>query len=258
MNLNLDTSVFVSGLIRIFSLFKSIATILIVCGVGGTIAYYYYMVSQYKHTILLKRLTGGRKIMFLDKFKVSRSKQGIVRWKTQKRKLDLPPAPAEAIEVNTNGKMFVQAYEYEDDATGYCADKTKEKEIKNAGVKITYGKDDVGEKEVKAQAVGMNEPLTSADRAVMADQFAKSEARMKKDFWKDTLPALAMPISLIVCLTLVLAFWGNIMEPLNMAISQVTNVLKETGDLISKASAFRTCTQALDALPAGVPEVPPT
>ena len=238
------------AIIKIFPVFIAAA------GVGGGI-YYIFAQQKFKHRIIIKQITGSKKIVKEDTFRVL-NKSEIPGILTKKGKMWHPYPPEDAIEVMSDGRMFVQIYETENGAYIYAKDVGDEKKAeavenipqeavprKNlpVGVAHLYAVDGSKVDTVKAIAKDAFELVIGLDRATIVEQFAKMEEKKKRNILESTILPLLPWIVPILLLVLLLAYYGNIATTLNGATQAATDaataVLERTTALIQAEQRAR-------------------
>ena len=87
--------------------------IVVVLIIAGLLFWFFWM-RQFKHSIRIKHLTGTKKLIVYDKFRIFKSVDGVKFIQLMRRKEVLPVPPPDAIELNINGTMAVDCYYTED------------------------------------------------------------------------------------------------------------------------------------------------
>lgn len=215
----------------------TIETIIYGCIFGilvGLMIYWVIMMLRFKHTVVIKELVAGRKIIFKDKAR-DLVIDGVSYWQLQKEKnkekrlMSVPPA--EAVEVTTKGKKWAEVYrtvtgEYiflKD--TGQIAEKPtnlykdlpkdleKIKDPEERYKKITEWKDNqLKTWEKDNNVISAYEPLTSKQRLILINNIRKAEAR-KTFSWQQNLPMIVGIGATVILVIALMIFYGEIAAP---------------------------------------------
>lgn len=207
--------------------------ILIIAAFAGLLIAWFIIMLKFKHTVIIKELVKGRKIITRDKAKDTVI-DGVSYWvlfKEKNKEIKLMPVPpAEAIEVTTKGRKWVEAYRTEtgeyifikDD--GQVAEKPKNlfkmpKEIEKikdqeerAAVYDTWKAKKLKEWQDDNRVITAYEPLTSKQRLILINNIRKAHDR-KSFSWQQNLPMLAGLGALVLIVVCLMIFYGEIAKP---------------------------------------------
>jgi len=171
--------------------------IVVIGAVVGGVLWFLFAILPYKHFVRVRILTGDKTLIFDDKAKEVKQKDGVLKWKLKKRRDTIPIPPAAAINLTKLGKYSVEAYY------------TSEKEYKYI---IDRGINDKEKRHFH--------PLTTQDREFYANEMRAAEAYKKKGLW-DTI-SQALPYVLVFGMfVMFLVFYQDIAAP-SIEMQQLT------------------------------------
>ena len=148
---------------------------------------------KFKNWIILRKITGSKKLIVHDKYKVFKDEDGIFWWRLKKHKINLIPAPEDAIEITEKGAMFVEAYF--NDEQGYCYLKDNHKiDMKNKSASDVFCQ------------------LDTSEKAVLTHQFAKAAKRNSNNFWTQNIGMIVGATTIIIIMVLAMANWAEVMQ----------------------------------------------
>jgi len=195
----------------VFSVINSIAegfTYILIIGVLLGLSVFAYNLFKYKHTIILRKRTGSKKLILTDKFKIYTDPDGIIWWKLKRLKIVMKPAMEDAIEITDKGKMFVEA-DFTDEE-GYCY--------------LT----DVREHNQEQFFCQLN----SNEKAVLVHHYAKMQKRNMASFFNQNAGMIVGISAIVIILVITLAYWGDIFKPAIEMTNSMTR-LAEKMDLVA-------------------------
>ncbi|MHA1880243.1 MAG: hypothetical protein ACTSYG_07575 [Candidatus Heimdallarchaeota archaeon] len=165
--------------------------LLVIIGVviAGLLFWLIYNISKYKFRFVVRELVSGRKRIKNDKARLWKDKRGVEYWKLLKSKALVPVPPVDAIDIDTRGKYFVEAYKTPGGEYHYIVD--------NANIDFN----DIS-----------LEPVTTNQRAMLADQIKLANDRRKKSIWEHLQP-IAGGLMVVAVFIILIAFYGKIAEP---------------------------------------------
>lgn len=145
-------------------------------------------VMQHKHVLVIRKITGSKKIISKVKFREYRDKDGTLWYKTFKGKT-FPPAPADCIDIYKNGKMWVEAYLNESEDLTYLQDADDKDKVK--GLKH----------------------FTTNQRQLLINQLVKAQRR-KGAGWKEHLATIFYVSSMTLIIIMGMIMYGEIAQPI--------------------------------------------
>ena len=212
--------------------------------VGIIIIFMVFVLLKYKHKVRLKQCTATGKLIKDTKAR-EYEEDGVKYWRFLYKKMYAPVPPAVAINIDKRGKLCAECYVTETGEVIWIKDEWKEANIPE-DIKTLKNTDPDLYKAKVAWWVSENnvieplEPMTTPQRAEIARQIAKKEARKKRGVL-DLVRDLAPMIALVFLVTMLLVFWGSIAEPAlaqgkqNAAITETQNkMLKTMGSMLSE------------------------
>lgn len=158
------------------------------------------------------------------------------------KKLKFPEPPSDCIDIGKSGRKYVEVYKLSDDEYCYIQDTGFNKELKNVW-----------------------KPFNLIQRDVIVGQFAKAEAKKKKNFLSPefVLPMTAI-LALVVLITMLMIFWGDIAKPALETQSWVSDTLDKQARIVQEMNAQcsiggsqKVEAQATGNIPITPDEVPP-
>ena len=212
------TSTIISALFWIF---------LIVVVVGGAMFAMWY--SKFNIKVRIRELTGNKtKIIVDDKARVTKDAEGTIWWNLFKSKVNIPPAPADSIDISSNGKKVVEFYKTED---GQFVP------INDATMTVDGF---------------LFEPLTTSQRSILVGQIRKAEAR-KKQGWKDVLVPIVALGALVLLVVSLMVFWGDLAKPVLEMGEQQASMVNSMTSLVNRIDTVINDKQILETNAGGVP-----
>jgi len=181
----------------------SFVQILILAIIIGLIIVYIVFLLQHKHRVRVRIVVGGKTLVFDDRAKEIKDKEGVLKWKLLKRKHCLPVPPKEAIHLTNKGKYSVEAYYLPEGEYKYAIDNGVDED------NLTHF-----------------EPLDTGDREFYASEMREAEQYRKKD-WKEFLLPLAGVFSVLIILILMLVFWEDIAKPGIQIVDKAAEIAAE-------------------------------
>lgn len=160
----------------------------------GVVIYIIVDRRKYRHLVEVRELSKGRKLIYHDKAKDYKGKDGGNFWKLKKEKdsvkryLSVPPD--EAIELNNKGQKCVTIYRDDTGSYQYQVDGTN-----NLGSEVDI------------------QPLKTNHRITMMDNFKKAQERSPGQFLMKYGVPLGFGLLCVILLVSVLIFWGEIAKP---------------------------------------------
>lgn len=216
-------------------------------------------ILRFKHRIRVRIITGSKKFIKDDKFRVVSSKDGKRYIKLMKRKDKLPLPPPESIDLMVTllgTKMCVEAYYTEEGEYKYIKESNNNEDLKKwwslAGSQKT-------EKGTYAYISDQNThvpsfaPLDTDQRLLLIDHIAKANQR-RGITWAQYVPLIASGAILIIIFVLTLAFWEDITAPSLEAQKVHLKIVEEQKNLIEAIDRIDRNTQVIGGLP---PDVEP-
>lgn len=189
----------------------------IFAAVGVLGIWYLSLMMQFKHKLRVREVVNGRMIVFDDKAREMKTKEGLVQWQRKKNGHRMDPPPPEAIEIDRKGRKCVEVYNIGGDRYVYAIDSGKASELNIK--KFDYIKDP--EKRKKAQdewcrknnIIAAFEPYNSTQRTIMVTQHRKAIEKKRKN-WQELILPIAGLASLTILVISLMIFWGDMAEPL--------------------------------------------
>ena len=168
------------------SVFNVLFWIILLLAAGGLV-YLILKILKYKHTVIIREVVKGRKIIFSDKAREFEDDDGVLWWKLLRAKKLIPAPQPEAIEINSRGKKFVEAYRTETGEYQFLSDQEK--------IPDSF------------------KPFTTQQRLIMTSQIRKAEEKRRKN-WTEHLPAIAAIGGVVVIVVCLMIFYADMAEPL--------------------------------------------
>jgi hypothetical protein len=193
---------------------------------------------SFKHRVRVRKvLKSGRSLIIDDKARQFKDKNGAVWWKLLKTNVKVAEPPVEALEVNSKGKIYAEAYLVRD------------------GVLVWKNNDFDYAKLVDNKADFVNsgyDALTSEERALYASEHRDAETHKKKKI--SELLAVAAPyIAIIMIFALFLIFFSEVVAP----AKEMSELIRASNaDFKEAMSILRDVVQDRQTMSLGVGEVP--
>lgn len=185
------------------SVYTFVWILLILTIVGGIIALIIYIL-KYKHRVRIREIANNRIIIYDDKARDYKDKDGITYWKLLKKRDTLPLPQSEAIELTSKGKKCIEVYRT---PTG----------------EYVFIKDQVDLNEVKPF-----QPLTTNQRQILVNQYKKAYARRQKAWAEYVIPVASLG-AIVLLVIMLMVFWGDLAQPLlDMGSKQMDIADKQT------------------------------
>ena len=212
-DIGLQGSVNVAGTAnQVYSWLLIIFMLLVIFG----ILFFIFFVKQFKHTMILKKLTAnGRKIFYFDKFREFMDADKVIWWQLLKLKRTIPVGPAEVIEPNSKGKMVVEAYLTPTGDIIYSKDECKSLDPPDTIMQIKDPKareKKIQEWQEEHRIVSANQPYTTNHRLILINQHKKALARRTKK-WQDYILPIAGIAAVTILVVCLMIFYGDIAKP---------------------------------------------
>jgi len=183
----------------------TILLIIIVPLIIGGVVYGAWFIMQFKHTLLLDHVTGGKNVMQVKKFRHIRKKKGD-KWQVFGTWDVFPPAPEKVIKTTNKGKMFA---ELAWTAEGNYQWKTKRLNPKD----FAYVDNDTD-----VMVIRPEETFTTVDKQWFIDELAQAEARKKNvGFWQTHGATVAVGFMFLMALSIVIFGAEEVFKPVIMA-----------------------------------------
>jgi len=210
--------------------------IIVICGI--VLTWIIVTILRFKHKIRIRIITGSKKFIKDDKFRIVHNKDGNRYLMLMKRRHKLPLPPPESIDLIGSmfgTKMCVEVYYTEEGEYKYIKDDKEVKEVKGLFSKFgakpakatgTYAYISDQNTHIKSFA-----PLDTDQRLLLIDGIAKANAR-KGISWMQYTPLIASGMVLVIIFVLALAFWEDITAPSLKAQKVHLEVVKETNNLM--------------------------
>jgi len=192
-------SVMVTGLI-----------ILVILAAIGAIIFFVIMVSKFNIKVRIRSVIKGRKILSDTKGRLWKDPFGVSWLKIMKPKIKIPIPPPQSIEITNKGKMLVEFWKVEADQLIPITDNFDYENYK----------DDL--------SIGF-EPLTTEDRALLVNEYIKSESYKKKRL-SDLLMQAFPYIAVVMIITVFLLFFGEAVAPMERVGSQLASASESLQD----------------------------
>lgn len=186
----------------------------------GVVLYVILVLGKYKHQVIIKDSVRGTKLVFHDKFKELRKKDGTIWWKLKKLKKEIVPAKKECVEIDHKGRMFAQFYRLDGDTF--------------IPAKDTF---DPADKKSKEDIIKTIQPFGSNERALMVNQHVKAEREKKKSIGDMLLTAVPY-MAVIMILVLFMIFFNDAVKPMKEVGSQFEAVSVNLVEATDKLDAI--------------------
>jgi len=161
------------------------------------VGYYFYVLRQFKHTAIIRKVaSNGRRLIFTDKFRELKDKNGGLKYILLKMKRAFPPGEQESLEVRTDGKLFAEMYMSPEGS-------------------LTYTKDTLvsaAELTGKGKGAGLT-PVSSNQRIFVVNELRKREERLTNSFWAKNGPMIVVGTFLVLIVGMVLIFGADFWRP---------------------------------------------
>jgi|TARA_Y100000310_G_scaffold1039_2_gene1509 hypothetical protein len=171
-----------------------IGGIIIVLGVTALFIVLYF-ISQYAkaHKLVVKEPTqNGFIVKFYSMVEKKDRKTGIITWASLNNKIKIPEPPSESVNIMKKGKKYCQVYRISEDEYIFAQDR--------------------GVDEIALKGLGFK-PFSVVQRQVIVSQFAKAEEMRNKSWIKENLVPAASILGLVVIISMLFVFWGDIAKP---------------------------------------------
>jgi len=150
------------------------------------VLFVFYLFLSFKHTLVIRRRTGGKSIVKKYKFKEYVDRQGVTCYKLLSKK-EYPTAPPDCISVTDKGKMWVEAWEVESGELQWI----KESEHDKTGFV----------------------PFNMNQRQAYVMQLKKAEDHKRKSLSDVVVQSVAIGSAVLLVVAL-MVFWGDLAQPL--------------------------------------------
>lgn len=207
---------------------------LLILAVGGLLYLLYYLFT-FKNTIVIREVINGRKIIHTKKWKIQKDKNNNLWLITPFKKLKKQIPPTESIDLTTKAKKWVEAWRGDDSET------------------FIWCKDDFQYEDFKKTNYQEFQPLMTAERELLVNEIAKSNAYNKRSTM-DVILQLAPYMFLIILIAVISFTIGDVTTALTDFNSQMTEPLAKVSTAFERASENLGGIQNPDVIP--VAEVP--
>jgi hypothetical protein len=189
--------------------------ILFVLIVAG--GYLFYILSQYKHTAVIRRVRRGAKLIMIDKFREVRGSNGSIRYVLLRtKKLLPPPTDPGSIEIKTNGKLFTELYMSSDGTLRYAKDTLCDgTEVDNQG------------------NIGGLAPVSDNHRIFYFSELKKADSRRNNGFLSKYAAPLIMGSFFLILLVCAMIFAEDIWRPFSTTSANLASASSELKGAIS-------------------------
>lgn len=203
--------------------------IFVILAVIGVAAFLVYTLMSYKHKIRIRDIGDKHKIVFDDRAKEIRDKNGTVYWKLFKLKRKVSAPPSAAVEIDIKGKKVVEAYRNEEGELTWIHDNAKilpiPKEIANIA-DYALRKQKQTEWQKANNVVASFEAYSYEERSFNIDQHEKALAK-KGQSWQELLLSLA-PFGALIIFAAILVFgFGTLTKPSIEMGQQLTGTIEK-------------------------------
>ena len=238
--------------------------LLVVMGaiIMGVITFIILVLRNYKHKLIIKSMTSGKQVKWVDKAWEKMDKTtGINYWVLLKSKHKIARPPSESLHIDNKGNFIASAYYMGDVNYVYSADKDQDvqKRLQQLGKEkgskfykqfaqafhkainrrqpiYLFDKDFQTPKEFKNEEVIRNfKPITTNQRMIAHDQIKKALEKKNSGFWQ-AMPTIVAVAALIVLISIVFIFGGEIIKPLN-ELGQQLGSYQQSAVKITEAQA---------------------
>lgn len=189
------------------------------------IFYFVYYISSFKHTLIVRDIVNGRKLIRRFKWREHKDKKKNIWLQTPFNKIKKPLPPNRSVEVTPKGKKWVEAWRGEDTET------------------LVYINDRFDYDQYKDENESF-QPVTTQERELIVTELSKAAAYKKK-----TTAELILQISLIMAPILLIAIIGIVLGDITEALVTYSQPLTDT--LTTVSDNFVTASNNL----AGIQEV---
>jgi len=214
--------------------FNMVLILLLVLAFVGVIIFVLWFM-KFNKKIIIRKVINGRVIIKEDKARLYKDKLGVKWWQLWNEKdkslknLELPPA--DAIEINSKGKEFIEVYLTESGHYVFIKDMVRVAEIPpNIFDKVPQEvteEENVILRESKLEewkknkidswkeSIGVVEaflPFTSQQRVLLVNNIAAAEKRKGKNFMEN-LPAMVAIGGAVILAVCLMVFWADIAAP---------------------------------------------
>lgn len=183
------------------------------------VAWLLWFIMQFRHSMVLEQVTGGKNVMRVKKFREAKKKTGTA-WQLMGSWERFPPAPAECIKTTHKGNMFVElAYSAEGNY------QWKHKKITPDNIK--YVDNDTDQMIIKP-----SETFTTIDKTWYIDELRLAEERRKKESWLAQHGAtLAIGFMFLMALGIVIFGAEEVFQPALEAQQNYLEAQERTGNI---------------------------
>jgi len=146
-----------------------------------------YQFFAFNKTVIVRKVANGRKMIFYDKAKLVKGKDGVLKYRFQKLKIFAPLPPTEAIELTKKGKEFLECYLLETGEVTWITDANEK--------------------------IGVLEPFTTNQRQMLEHEFYKAHLEKGKS-WTEQLGMIVYVGALVILVIAMMVFYGDMGKPL--------------------------------------------
>lgn len=189
--------------------------IIVIVGAICGLLYFIYFTLQFKHKFRIREVTNGRKIVYDDKAREYKDKEGVLWWQLLKTRHKLAVPPPEVVDIDSKGKKVVEAYLTPEGGIIWAQDNCKLQEVPTEIINIL----DKVEREKQTEQwrkknniINAFQPYTTKQRLIYIDQHKKAQSKFQTK-WQDYIIPVAGIGSLLVIVISLMVFWGDIAKP---------------------------------------------
>lgn len=192
---------------------------MVVAGIGFLAwGIWYYL--QFRVTVIVRPITDDRTIVQIDKARIIRQRGKPMRWKLWKRKDYIPVPPSRAIEVGSQGKLFVEVYFTQDGEYIFIEDKLDHK-----------------------ANIGSLNPIRNVDKEFYAQELEESKKYDNRKL-SEILLQVAPVLAIIIIIALFLVFFADAVKP---TIDFAESLVRSSEALTKALDSLNTCTTSITA-----------
>lgn len=206
----------------------TVKAILWVIGIGviSTLTIVAFVMRKYRHIVVIRYLSKGRKIIRRTRARDYKDADGVPYWRLLAGRINAPVPPSEAIEITSKGRRWAECYLTEHSEVVWILDegmtgKQQPKKVKDQETGMEF------------QVAGTFWPITTNHRIMGTNQVVKAARRKSRSKWEMAQPIVVIT-TLLIIITLMLVFWKSLAEPFLEMGDKVKSVQDQAAKITDK------------------------
>lgn len=204
--------------------------ILVIAGVIWFLWYY----KSFNRIVNVKVFTNNSMYFIQDKAKETTIK-GVPVWKFWNLKEHAPLPPYGSVYISNKGRRVAEAYYHKDMGIVWAADTTNVEKIQSKIKEAVDAGKNAAPGDARRIIEGSMQPLTSAERSMMADFTIRASKRRGQNLLETVIQIAAFAIP-AMCFIALLIFWGDIVQPIK-EIGQNVATVSQQNAIVSQQNA---------------------